>query len=287
MTGYGKVCSEFQNKKIVIEIKSLNSKQTDIVSRISGVYRDREIEFRNLIASNLVRGKIDFSLYVEDAGVGSMASINTSAVKAYYEQMKSTCEALSLPMPENAMQIIMGLPEILLTETVEVSEEEMAIVDELLVKAFEEIKSFRIQEGRVLQGVFAEKIESIANLVEQVAPFEAERLEKIRTRLEENLQTIDERFKIDQNRLEQELIFYIEKLDINEEKVRLRNHLKYFIETMENEEAAGKKLGFIVQEIGREINTLGSKSNHAEMQKIVVKMKDELEQIKEQVLNVL
>ncbi len=287
MTGYGKVSCDYNNKKIVIEIKTLNSKQLDITSRIAGIYRDKDIEFRNLMSGALVRGKVDFSLYIDDTEGHSLAKINQRVVQFYYDQIKQSVDMLGEKMPEDIVSVIMKMPEVLKSETPEVGEEEMAVVFGLLQDAFVEIKKFRVQEGRVLQDMFNEKIKTISGLIEEVEAVEGERIVKIRERLEEGLKNLEDKIMVDNNRLEQELIYYIEKLDVNEEKVRLRNHLKYFVETMEGEEAAGKKLGFIAQEMGREINTLGSKSNHSEMQKIVVRMKDELEQIKEQVLNIL
>ncbi len=288
MTGYGKVAAEFQGKKLVVELKVLNSKQIDIQSRVAGVYRDKDIEFRNIITSHLVRGKVDFSMYIDDAGSAlSVAHINNAAVANYYAQIKETCESVGEPIPANIMQMIMCLPEVMRSETAEISTAEQDFVKETLIKACSEVEQFRKQEGKVLEQVFHDKIDAIRTLLADIEPYEAERLLRVRTKLEDALETISTKITIDNNRLEQEMIFYIEKFDVNEEKSRLRNHLNYFIETMENEPAAGKKLGFIAQEMGREINTLGSKSSHAEMQKIVVKMKDELEQIKEQVLNAL
>lgn len=287
MTGYGKASCEYGNKKIVVEIKSLNSKQADISTRIAPIYREMDIEIRNSIASALERGKIDFSLYVEDSGSQSATQINTAIVNNYIGQLRKTAADAGLPMPDNALEIVLRMPDAMKTEMTVLEEEEMNVIRRLVGDAFCQIKAFRQQEGAALQRMFTEKIGKIASLLEEVEQYEGERVAKIRTRLEENLKAIEDRIAMDRNRLEQEMIYYIEKLDVNEEKVRLRNHMKYFMETMETEHAPGKKLGFIAQEMGREINTLGSKSNHSEMQIIVVKMKDELEQIKEQVLNVL
>ena len=287
MTGYGKASCEYNNKKIVIEIKSLNSKQLDVSTRIAALYREKDIEIRNAIASRLERGKIDFSLYIEDAGATAATRINQSVVENYRQQITDTCTALGMPMPDNMMEIILRMPETLKTELSVLDEDEWNVILRLLDEAFAQIEAFRIQEGKSLYNMFVGKINSISSLLAEVEPYENERITKIKTRIEEGLKTLEDKIAVDRNRLEQEMIFYIEKLDINEEKVRLRNHLRYFIETMDNEKAPGKKLGFIAQEMGREINTLGSKSNHSEMQIIVVKMKDELEQIKEQVLNVL
>ena len=287
MTGYGKASCEYNNKKIVIEIKSLNSKQLDVQTRIAALYREKDIEIRNAIAARLERGKIDLSLYIEDAGSTAATRINQAVVENYRQQIVDTCNTLGMPMPDNMMELILRMPETLKTESAVLDENEWRVILDLLDEAFAQIEAFRIQEGQSLYNMFVGKIDAIGTLLAQVEPYEGERLTKIKSRIEEGLKTLEEKIAVDRNRLEQEMIFYIEKLDINEEKVRLRNHLRYFIETMDNEKAPGKKLGFIAQEMGREINTLGSKSNHSEMQIIVVKMKDELEQIKEQVLNVL
>jgi uncharacterized protein (TIGR00255 family) len=287
MTGYGKASCEYNNKKIVIEIKSLNSKQLDVQTRIAALYREKDIEIRNAIAARLERGKIDLSLYIEDAGSTAATRINQAVVENYRQQIVDTCNTLGMPMPDNMMELILRMPETLKTESAVLDENEWRVILGLLDEAFAQIEAFRIQEGQSLYNMFVGKIDAIGTLLAQVEPYEGERLTKIKSRIEEGLKTLEEKIAVDRNRLEQEMIFYIEKLDINEEKVRLRNHLRYFIETMDNEKAPGKKLGFIAQEMGREINTLGSKSNHSEMQIIVVKMKDELEQIKEQVLNVL
>ena len=287
MTGYGKASCEYNNKKIVIEIKSLNSKQLDVQTRIAALYREKDIEIRNAIAARLERGKIDLSLYIEDAGSTAATRINQAVVENYRQQIVDTCNTLGMPVPDNMMELILRMPETLKTESAVLDENEWRVILGLLDEAFAQIEAFRIQEGQSLYNMFVGKIDAIGTLLAQVEPYEGERLTKIKSRIEEGLKTLEEKISVDRNRLEQEMIFYIEKLDINEEKVRLRNHLRYFIETMDNEKAPGKKLGFIAQEMGREINTLGSKSNHSEMQIIVVKMKDELEQIKEQVLNVL
>lgn len=287
MTGYGKALCEYGNKKIVIEIKSLNSKQSDISTRISGTYREKEIEIRNEISQQLERGKIDFILYIDNSSKDASTQINQSVVTSYYNQIQQISAELNIPLPENWFEVLLRLPDALKTDTAELEEEEWNVIKKSISAAIGELKNFRTQEGKSLAKVFEDKIASIGNLLDQIAPFENERVEKIKVRLEESLQNLSEKIEIDKNRLEQELIFYIEKLDVNEEKIRLRTHLDYFIETMQHEKSPGKKLGFIAQEIGREINTLGSKSNHSEMQKIVVLMKDELEQIKEQILNVL
>jgi len=287
MTGFGKSTCEYGNKKIVVEVKSLNSKQLDLSTRISGLYREKDIEIRTELSQQLERGKIDFALYVDNSGKESISQINQSVLVAYYEQIKQISDNLKIEVPANWFDILLRLPDALKTDTVEMDENEWKEIKIAINQAIEQLKVFRTQEGKSLENVFVTKINRIAELLEQIAPFEGERVEKIKVKLEENLQTISDKISYDKNRLEQELIFYIEKLDVNEEKVRLKTHLDYFIETMNHEKSPGKKLGFIAQEIGREVNTLGSKSNHSEMQKIVVLMKDELEQIKEQVLNVL
>jgi len=287
MTGFGKATCEYGNKKIVVEIKSLNSKQLDVSTRISGLYREKDIEIRNELSQKLERGKIDLSLYVDNSGKESVTQINQSVVESYYQQIKTLSDNIGIDMPTNWFDILLRLPDTMKTETVELDENEWLEIRKAIALAVEQLTVFRIQEGKSLEAVFNEKIAHIGQLLDQTAPFEAERVEKIKARLEENLQALSDKIDYDKNRLEQELIFYIEKLDVNEEKVRLRNHLDYFMETMQHEKSPGKKLGFIAQEIGREVNTLGSKSNHSEMQKIVVLMKDDLEQIKEQVLNVL
>ena len=287
MTGFGKATCEYGNKNIVAEIKSLNSKQADISTRITGLYREKEIEIRNEIMQLLERGKIDFSLYFDNSNKESATKINQSVVASYYEQITDIAQKTGIETPLNWFEILLRLPDVMKSELEQLDEAEWVEVKKTVHMAIAQLEEFRVQEGKVLENVFRTKIAIIKTLLEQIAPFEAERVEKVKVRLEENLQAISDKINYDKNRLEQELIFYIEKLDVSEEKVRLNNHLQYFIETLEHEKSPGKKLGFIAQEIGREINTLGSKANHSEMQKIVVLMKDELEQIKEQVLNVL
>ena len=286
MTGYGKAVAELPNKKVHVEIKSLNSKALDLTMRVAPIYREKEIELRNEIAKYLERGKVDFILWVEK-NVSEGNSINTAVFEGYYRQINALSEQLSIALPADWFQTILRMPDVMsTTEVEELSDEEWEAVHNAVVQAIEELVAFRKQEGQALYRKFSEKIENIGNLLSTVEPYEKERVEKIRQRIVETLEKIIG-VDYDKNRLEQELIYYIEKLDINEEKQRLSNHLQYFMKTMEEGVGQGKKLGFIAQEMGREINTLGSKSNHAEMQKIVVHMKDELEQIKEQVLNVL
>ncbi len=286
MTGYGKAVAELPNKKVHVEIKSLNSKALDLTMRVAPIYREKEIELRNEIAKYLERGKVDFILWVEK-NVSEGNSINTAVFEGYYRQINALSEQLSIALPADWFQTILRMPDVMsTTEVEELSDEEWEAVHNAVVQAIEELVAFRKQEGQALYRKFSEKIENIGNLLSTVEPYEKERVEKIRQRIVETLEKIIG-VDYDKNRLEQELIYYIEKLDINEEKQRLSNHLQYFMKTMEEGVGQGKKLGFIAQEMGREINTLGSKSNHAEMQKIVVHMKDELEQIKEQVLNVM
>lgn len=287
MTGYGKASGIYNEKKIVAEIKSLNSKQADVSTRMAGLYREKDIEIRNLLIQELERGKIDFSLYYESFDKDTNSRINQSMVESYYEQIREISGNTDIAMPENCLEIILRMPDVMKSEIVELDENEWIEVTKIIAEAIEQLKAFRQQEGKSLEQVFRSKITSISKLLKEIEQYEAERVEKIRARFIEGLQNLSDKFDYDQNRLEQELMFYIERLDVNEEKVRLQTHLDYFLETMEKEHAPGKKLGFITQEIGREINTLGSKSNHSEMQKIVVLMKDDLEQIKEQVLNVL
>jgi uncharacterized protein (TIGR00255 family) len=287
MTGFGKATCEYEGKKIVVEIKSLNSKQLDLSLKIAPAYRNKELDIRTEILQKLERGKIDVAIYIDNSGKDAAAQINQSAFLSYMQQVKTLSKNLELPEPTNWFDLLLRLPDVLKTENIELEENEWQALKEIIYKAVEQVVSFRIQEGKSLENVFLTKISNIDDLLEKVSPYETERIEKIRSRLEDNLQALSDKVNYDQNRLEQELIYYIEKLDINEEKVRLKNHLNYFLETMKLEPSPGKKLGFIAQEIGREINTLGAKANHSEIQKIVVKMKDELEQIKEQVLNVL
>ena len=287
MTGYGKADAEFQGKKIHVEIKSLNSKALDLTTRVAQLYREKEMEIRAMIQSSLERGKVEFSLWVEKGETVTAASINGNIVAAYAQQIKEISDTLGWNFPADPWSVIVRLPEITQSNAVEtLSEEEWGVVRRAVQEAIDHLVAFRKQEGVALAAKFAEKLDNIAALMEQIVPFEQSRVAKIRERLETRLEEL-KGVDYDKNRLEQELIYYIEKLDISEEKQRLANHLNYFRETMQNGHGQGKKLGFIAQEMGREINTTGSKSNQAEMQNIVVKMKDELEQIKEQVLNVM
>lgn len=287
MTGYGKSVVEYNGKKIHAEIKSLNSKAFDLSTRIAPIYREKEMEIRQLIATELTRGKVDFNIWCEKDDAQAATPINKSLVAEYYRQLRTMTEETGIPEPENWLPILMHMPDVLSkTEVEELSNEEWLMAKQAVQEAIDQLISFRKQEGEALAKKFTQNIENISELLKSIEPYEQERTEKIRQRIIEALEktlSVD----YDKNRLEQEMIYYIEKLDINEEKQRLTNHLRYFIDTMNDEPGQGKKLGFIAQEMGREINTTGSKSNQAEMQNIVVKMKDELEQIKEQVLNVL
>lgn len=288
MTGYGKVVVELPEKKVNVEIKSLNSKAMDLSTRIAPLYREKEMEVRNLIAQQLERGKVDFSLWVEKKDNSDITvPVNQGAMAAYYKRLSEIVEETGIPAPQDWFNTLLRMPEVMATkdEAVELTEEEWSQVAEGIRQALQHLMDFRKQEGEALDKKFRANINKIGELLASVEPYEKERVPKIKERILDALQKLPVDY--DKNRLEQELIYYIEKLDINEEKQRLSNHLAYFISTMEGKHGQGKKLGFIAQEMGREINTLGSKSNQAEMQKIVVQMKDELEQIKEQVLNVM
>lgn len=286
MTGFGKVTAELPSKKVTIEIKALNSKQLDLSTRIPSIYRDKEMEIRNYILQTLERGKVELNIFVEYIGKDSPTQINSAAIESYYNQIKAVSDKLGIPVPSDWFATLLRLPDVIKSDVVEVDEEEWKVVEKALHEAIDHLCAFRIQEGAMLQKLFTLKVNNIAALLLKVNDYEGERLEKIKSRIMDNLAQLADK-DYDKNRFEQEMIYYIEKLDINEEKNRLDNHLKYFIATMDSGHGQGKKLGFIAQEMGREINTLGSKSNHAELQKVVVQMKDELEQIKEQVLNVM
>ena len=287
MTGYGKAVVPYKEKKINVEIKSLNSKALDLSARIAPLYREKEMEIRQMISKDLIRGKVDFSLWVEKDAGADAAPINTAIVNNYYQQIKVISAQTGIPEPQDWFYTLLRMPDVTAHTEVEVlSDEEWSVVSQAIEEALNHLVDFRKQEGAALQQKFQEKIDNIENLLKSIEPYEQERVRKIRTRIVEGLKEIPE-VEYDKNRLEQELIYYIEKLDISEEKQRLSNHLNYFRETMDEPGNQGKKLGFIAQEMGREINTTGSKSNLAEMQNIVVMMIDELEQIKEQVLNAL
>ncbi|WP_297971299.1 YicC/YloC family endoribonuclease [uncultured Capnocytophaga sp.] len=282
MTGFGKSLLQLADKKIIIEIKSLNSKAIDLNTRIAQAYKEKELTLRKLISDTLERGKIDFILTVENTSASSTSTLNAPVVRGYIEQMR----AISPNGPDvEFLKMAVRMPDALTTPMEEVDEREFAQIEEQLVLALKQLQAFRSSEGAILQKDFELRIKNIQQLLTQVEALDTERLAAIRSRMERAVEEIRDR--VDENRFEQELIFYLEKLDITEEKVRLANHLNYFLTTLEEPQSNGRKLGFIAQEIGREINTLGSKANHAQMQQIVVLMKNELEKIKEQVLNIL
>lgn len=287
MTGYGRATATCKGKKIHVEIKSLNSKTLDLSTRIAPLYREKEMEIRQTITARLIRGKVDFSIWIEKDTVTDATPINTALVENYYRQIKDIAAATGIPEPEDWFLTLLRMPDVTAKSDVEeLDDEEWDVAGKAIDEAIDALIGFRNQEGAALERKFTEKIDNIAALLKSIEPYEKARVEKIKARIVEGLKTIPD-VEYDKNRLEQELIYYIEKLDISEEKQRLANHLAYFRETMKENGGQGKKLGFIAQEMGREINTTGSKSNNAEMQNIVVKMKDELEQIKEQVLNAL
>lgn len=288
MTGYGKASATYNDKKITAEIKSLNSKTLDLTARIAACYREKEMELRAMINNTLLRGKVEFSLWIERDEAEQMARLNSPLIKKYIEQFQEANAQYGIPVPENLTEVILRMPDaVSKQDTVEeLTEEEWNVARSVAEQAVNQLMEFRTQEGKALEQKFREKVDNIEALMKSIEPYEKARTEKIRQRLTDALSSIPE-VEYDRGRLEQEMIFYIEKLDINEEKQRLFHHLDYFRETLDGEYGQGKKLGFIAQEMGREINTTGSKSNQAEMQNIVVMMKDELEQIKEQVLNVM
>ena len=287
MTGYGKASAEFQGKKINAEVKSLNSKALDLSTRLAPIYREKEMEVRALIAQALERGKVEFNLWIEQTETQNAASINGELVANYHQQITAIAGKYNIAAPEDIWTVLLRMPDVLSkTEVQELTDEAWAVAKGVGENAIQQLVDCRKQEGQALQKKFQEKLDNISALLASIEPFGTSRTVKIRQKLVDALQAIPE-VEYDRNRLEQEMIYYIEKLDINEEKQRLTNHLRYFRQTMEEGHGQGKKLGFIAQEMGREINTTGSKSNQAEMQNIVVKMKDELEQIKEQVLNVM
>ena len=287
MTGYGKASAEYRGKKITAEVKSLNSKALDLSTRMQNIYREKEMEVRQLISQQLERGKVDFYLWYEQTDTMEESTVNEEKIMAYHVQLRGMAARNSIPEPQDWWSVLMRMPDVISrNEVQELSDEEWSVALGVIEQALSRLIEFRKQEGRALQAKFEEKLDNIARLMNEIEPFEAQRTEKIRQRLLDGLKGIPN-VEYDPGRLEQEMIFYIEKLDISEEKQRLANHLQYFRTTMQDGHGQGKKLGFIAQEMGREINTTGSKSNQAEMQNIVVRMKDELEQIKEQVLNVL
>ncbi len=286
MTGYGKAECEVQSKKITVEIKSLNSKQLDLNIKIPSIYKEKEFEIRNELSRELVRGKVDFYISTDTAVEETSVSVNTKVLRSYYQQIAETAKELNLTLPDDILTSLLRLPDALKSEKQEITDEEWNAILSNTKSAIVLLNQFRIQEGNALEKDILDRINLITSLATDLEPFETQRIEKLKMRIKQSLAELGIE-KVDQNRFEQELIYYIEKLDITEEKVRLANHCSYFLETIADVESSGKKLAFIVQEIGREINTIGSKANDADMQKIVIRMKDELEKIKEQINNVL
>ncbi|HBL32399.1 MAG TPA: YicC family protein [Porphyromonadaceae bacterium] len=286
MTGYGKAIAELPKKKITIEIKTLNSKQFDLFTRIPSIYKEKEIALRSNLSQKLERGKIDLTFNVEVISKDVSSKIDHHVLSQYLQEIKTLASEMHVPEPEDWFSILLRLPDVMKQDTEELDDAEWIAIEKAVNSALDEVIAFRLQEGTMLENILLTKVENIRQLLAQTLPYESERVEKIKTKIQDGLSNL-ENIDYDKNRFEQEMIYYIEKLDINEERNRLENHLDYFIKTLHDGKSQGKKLGFIAQEMGREINTLGSKSNHSEMQQIVVQMKDELEQIKEQILNVL
>jgi len=287
MTGFGKAFCELKNKTVTIEVKSLNSKQLDIYTRLPNKYKDKDIDIRNLLSQRLKRGKIDFCINIENSGITGSAKINDQVVKDYYQQLTKIGDELKIKLDETILSTIMRFPDALITCQEEIDEEEWEKVTATIDNAITAMDTYRVQEGMALETDIIGRIGIIGKQLLSITPFEEDRVQKIRDKLLSSISELPDKEKIDSNRFEQELIYYLEKLDITEEKIRLKNHCDFFIETSKEETPAGKKLGFIAQEMGREINTIGSKANHSEIQKIVVQMKDELEKIKEQLNNIL
>jgi uncharacterized protein (TIGR00255 family) len=287
MTGYGKAEGEFQSKKITVEIKSLNSKQLDLNVRLPSAYKEKELDLRNEISRELSRGKIELSISFDSMNEEMQFTFNTTLLKGYYKQIVDVSRELNLPVPEDVINTLLRLPDVFKSEKQEISEEEWTTLLLCTNQSIKALNEFRLQEGKALEKDIADRILLTTKLAINLDPLEEQRLIKLKQKIRQGLSELITEDKVDENRFEQELIYYIEKLDITEEKVRLANHCSYFLETMADPEPSGKKLGFIAQEIGREINTIGSKANDADMQKIVIRMKDELEKIKEQINNIL
>jgi uncharacterized protein (TIGR00255 family) len=287
MTGYGKAECEFKSKKITVEIKSLNSKQLDLGIRLPNIYKEKELDLRNEINRELVRGKVEFMVSIDSNTEEANVNFNTSVLKAYHKQVEEVSKELNLAVPSDIINTLLRLPDVFKSEKQEITEEEWSSLASCANQAIKALNEFRAQEGQALAKDITDRVNLLTELANKLEPFEKNRIEKLKVKIRQGLTELINSEKIDENRFEQELIYYIERLDITEEKVRMANHCSYFIETMAELEPSGKKLGFITQEIGREINTIGSKSNDADMQKIVVKMKDELEKIKEQINNIL
>lgn len=286
MTGYGKKTIQLPTKKITLEIKSLNSKNLDLNVRIPSYYKEKELEVRKTISAHLRRGKIDFSIYVEMTADESLTSINSALVRNYMQQLRNILQS-GVTNDVELLQMAVRMPDALKTEREELDEAEWEIINKGISEVIEKLIDYRTEEGKAMDADFRKSIATISDLLEEVKTLDTERLKAIRTRLDKTIEEIKSKNQVDRNRFEQEVLFYLEKMDINEEKVRLASHLDYFLKTMDSTESNGKKLGFISQEMGREINTTGAKANFAPMQKLVIQMKNELEQIKEQVLNVL
>lgn len=289
MTGYGKAETEIASKKIIVEVKSLNGKQADISTRLASIYKEKDFELRNLVAQTLMRGKIDLSVTIENRNDEFTSSINSSLFLQYKQQIEALSESAGTPLPQDFFSVILRMPDVLKTEQVKLEDEEWITVKACVEEALAKLVEFRVHEGAGLENFFRDRLDIIEHLLQcEVPKYESSRVDKIKSRMRDSLnELLGKQQAYDENRFEQELIYYIEKLDISEEKQRLQKHIDYFRSTMDEPESQGKKLGFVAQEMGREINTLGSKANQAELQIVVVKMKDELEKIKEQVLNVL
>lgn len=287
MTGFGKAELQIKHKKISIEIKTLNSKQIDINTRVPVIYKEKELSIRKLLSSKLVRGKIELNIFIERTGESSNFTFNKALAKSYYEELTDLAGDINQQNFSNYLPLIIKLPDVMKPEIEKLDNEEWQAIENAVIESADLVDKFRQEEGAVLHDDFCQRIATIQHLLSLVEPFEKERIVTLKQRIKKNLNELLEENKIDNNRFEQELLYYLEKLDITEEKVRLANHCKYFLETMKEKESTGKKLSFISQEIGREINTLGSKANNADIQKIVVQMKDELEKIKEQLFNIL
>jgi uncharacterized protein (TIGR00255 family) len=287
MTGYGKAILELPTKKITVELKTLNSKQIDINTRIPSTFREKELVIRSLISTQLERGKIDFSIYYENTSETTNYSINKKLARAYYESLKDLAGEINQHNFSSYLPMVVKMPDVMKPEVEQLQDEDWRMVEKTIVDALIQVDEYRLEEGTSLENEFEKRIKNISQLLEDVVPFEKQRIETVRQRIHKNLTEFVQENQLDKNRFEQELVYYLEKLDVTEEKVRLKNHCEYFIETMKEPISNGKKLSFISQEIGREINTLGSKANDTDIQKIVVQMKDELEKIKEQLFNIL
>ena len=289
MTGWGKAVCELPGKKLSVEIKSLNSKQLDLSVRMPSIFREKELELRNLVSEKLLRGKVDLTIMMEQTSKLSTATINAGAIKHYHDQLKKISSDLNIPLGEELMPVLLRLPDVLSSDTEESVETDWPIILNAVGEALKGVLQYRLSEGKVLEKDFSERIKIIENLIPKVEIFESRRIGKIKDKILSSLEgmNMNGSMKVDKDRFEQELIYYLEKIDITEEKVRLQNNCQHFVEVSSESDVVGKKLGFVVQEIGREINTLGSKANDSDMQKIVVQMKDELEKVKEQLMNIL